>query len=203
MSLPKGLIVRVKCFALCLSVCACVSVVFFSIVLFVFVYFGDEEQECCYHHVPSGNAQSPIDKQDAFHYFRSELCSPVLHSEDAGLSMTLTAAWRLLVDDRECLALLEVWLMGSMPVSGSLSTRRIAGGHCVCALASSAFLLYRNALIDISEDLINKGTHSLLSLMELALLVSFWPLMECAKDFVGERGGTEAFLKPWIDLIVS
>lgn len=76
MSLPKGLIVRVKCFALCLSVCVCLSVVFFSTALFVFVCFGDEEQECRYHRVPSGSAQSPIDKQDAFHYFRSELCSP-------------------------------------------------------------------------------------------------------------------------------
>lgn len=127
-----------------------------------------------------------------------------MYSEDASLSMTLTAAWRLLVDDRECLALLEVWLMGSVPVpvSGSLSTRRIAGGHCVCALPSTAFLLYRNALIDIPEVLINKRTHSLLSLMELALLVSFWPLIEFTKDFVGEHGGTEAFLKPWINLIV-
>ena len=63
--------------------------------------------------------------------------------------MTLAAAWRLLENDRECLALLEVWLMGGVPVSGSLSTRRIAEGHCVCALASSVLLLYRNAFIDI------------------------------------------------------
>lgn len=113
---------------------------------------------------------------------------PSSHSEDAGLSMTLAAAWRLLADDRECLALLEVWLMGSVSLSGSLSARRIAEGHCVCALASSALLLYRNALIDIPEVLINKRTHSFLTLTEFALLVSFlffWPLMEFDKDFVG------------------
>lgn len=87
--------------------------------------------------------------------------------------MTLAAAWTLLADDRECLASLEVWLMGSVSLSGSLSTRRIAEGHCVCALASSALLLYRNALIDIPEVLINKRTHSFLILMGFALLVSF------------------------------
>lgn len=90
--------------------------------------------------------------------------------------MTLAAAWRLLADDRECLALLEVWLMGSVSVSGSLSTRRIAEGHCVCALASSALLLYRNALIDISEVLINKRTHSFPTLLGCTLLVSFFGL---------------------------
>ena len=75
--------------------------------------------------------------------------------------------------------------MGSVPVSGSLSTGRIAEGHCVCALASSAFLLYRNAFIDILEVLINKSKHSFL---RLTLLVSFfWPLIEWAKDFVGEK----------------
>lgn len=61
-------------------------------------------------------------------------------------------------------------------------------------LASSALLLYRNALIDIPEVLINKRTHSFLTLMGFALLVSFfWPLIEFAKDFVGERGGKEMF----------
>lgn len=98
---------------------------------------------------------------------------PLLHSEDAGLSMTLAAVWRLLADDRECLALLEVWLMDSVSLSGSLSTRRIAEGHCVCALASSDLLLYRNALIDIPKVLINKRTHSFLALIGFALLVKF------------------------------
>lgn len=84
--------------------------------------------------------------------------------------------------------------MGSVPVSGSLSTRRIAEGHCVCALASSV-LLYRNALIDIPEVLINKRTHSFPTLLGFALLISFfWPLIEFAKDFVGERGVTETLL---------
>lgn len=74
---------------------------------------------------------------------------PSSYSGDASLSMTLAAVLRLLKDDRECLTLLEVWLMGSVSLSGSLSSRRIAEGHCVCLLASSALLLYRNALIDI------------------------------------------------------
>lgn len=126
MSKPKGLIVRVKCFALCI----CFFFFFFSPVLFVFV-FGPE-QECCADLVPSRCVQSQIDKRDASCLFlssRSFVHSS--HSEDAGLSVTLAAAWRLLADDRACLALLEVWLMGSAPVSGSLSTRRIAEGHCV------------------------------------------------------------------------
>lgn len=85
--------------------------------------------------------------------------------------------------------------MGSVPVSGSLSTRRIAEGHCVCALASSALILYRNALIDIPEVIINKKTHSFLTLIGFALLLSFfWPLIEFAKNFVGEHGGTETLL---------
>lgn len=42
-----------------------------STVVFVFVCLGAEEEECSYHHVPSGSAQSQIDKQDAFHYFLS------------------------------------------------------------------------------------------------------------------------------------
>lgn len=63
-------------------------------------------------------------------------------------------------------------------MSGSLSTRRIAEGHCVCVLASSAPLVYRNALIDIPEVLINKGTNSFLTLMGFALSVSFfWPFL--------------------------
>lgn len=64
--------------------------------------------------------------------------------------------------------------MGSLSVSGSLSMGRIAEGHCVCKLASSAPLLYRNALIDIPEVLINKRTHSFLTLVWFALLVSFF-----------------------------
>lgn len=166
---------------------------------------GDEEKECSYNHAPSGSTQPQIDKQDAFHYFLStqSFVPPPSHSQDAGLSMTLAAAWRLLENDSECLALLEVWLMGSVPVSGSLSTRRIAEGHCVCALASSALLLYRNALIDIPEVLINKRTNSFLTLMGFALLVSFfWPLIEFAKDFVGERRDTKTLLMLWTDLIV-
>lgn len=43
----------------------------FPTVVFVFVYLGDEQEECSYRHVPSGSAQSQIDKQDAFHYFLS------------------------------------------------------------------------------------------------------------------------------------
>lgn len=66
--------------------------------------------------------------------------------------------------------------MGSVPVSGSLSTRRIAEGHCVCVLDSSALLLYRNALIDIPEVIINKRTHSFLTLIGFALLLSFFGL---------------------------
>ncbi len=77
---------------------------------------------------------------------------PSLHSEDAGLSVTPAAVWRLLADDRACLALLEVWLMGNVSLSGSLSTRRIAEGHFVCTLASSDLLLCRNALIDIPKS---------------------------------------------------
>lgn len=64
--------------------------------------------------------------------------------------------------------------MGSVSLSGSLSMGRIAEGHCVCALASSALLLYRNALIDIPEVLINKRTHSFLTLMGFALLASLF-----------------------------
>lgn len=90
--------------------------------------------------------------------------------------MTLAAAWRLLADDRECLALLEVWLMGSVSLSGSLSTRRIAEGHCVCALASSALPLGRNALIDIPEVLINKRTHSFLTRMGFCFVGKFFGL---------------------------
>lgn len=102
---------------------------------------------------------------------------PCSHSEDAaGLSMTLAAPQRLLADDRECLALLDVWLMASVSLSGSLSMGRIAEGHCVCTLPSSALLLYRNALIDILEVLINKRTHSFLTLTVFALLVSFFGL---------------------------
>lgn len=66
--------------------------------------------------------------------------------------------------------------MGSVPVSGSLSMRRIAEGHCVCAPASSALLLYRNALIDIPEVIINKRTHSFLTLIGFALSLSFFGL---------------------------
>lgn len=66
--------------------------------------------------------------------------------------------------------------MGSVPVSGSLSMRRIAEGHCVCAQPSSALLLYRNACIDIPRVLINKRTHSFLTLTGFALLVSFYGL---------------------------
>ena len=97
------------------------------------VCFGDKEQESSCHHVPLDSAQPQINKQDAFSGVLSaqSFCSPSF-SEDAGLFMTLAATWRLLVDDRECMALLEVWLMGSVPVSGSLSKRRIAEGHCVC-----------------------------------------------------------------------
>lgn len=103
----------------------------------------------------------------------------------------------------ECLALLEVWLMGDVPVSGSLSTRRIAEGHCVCALASSALLLYRNALIDIPEVLINKRTNSFPTLMGFSLLVSFFGLLIWfAKDFVGESRDTEILLMLWTSLIV-
>lgn len=57
--------------------------------------------------------------------------------------------------------------MGSVLVSGSLSAKRIAEGRCVCAPAPSALLLYRNALIDIPEVLINKRTHSFLTLIGL------------------------------------
>lgn len=142
-----------KCFALCVCVfpSSC-----FSTVVFVFVCLGVEEEECSYNYAPSGSAQSQIDKQDAFRYF---LSTQSLASQDA---------------DRERLALLEVWLMGSVPVSGSLSARRIAEGHCVYSLASSALLLYRNALIDIPEVLINKRTNSFLTLTGFALLLSFF-----------------------------
>lgn len=127
MSLPKGLIVRVKCFALFFP-----PLLFYSSLCLCVFVFEEEEEECSYHHVPSASAQFQINKQDAFHYFLSaQSFVPSSHSEDAGLSMTLAAAWRLLADDRECLALLEVWLMGSVSLSGSLSTRRIAEGHCV------------------------------------------------------------------------
>lgn len=77
--------------------------------------------------------------------------------------MTPAAVWRLLADDTQCMALLEVWQTGSLLLSGSLSMRRIAEGHCVCALALTAFLLYRNALIDILEVLINERMHIFLS----------------------------------------
>lgn len=71
-------------------------------------------------------------------------------------------------------------------------------------LASSALLLYRNALIDIPEVLINKRTHSFLTLMGFALLVSFfWPLIEFAKDFVGERGGKEMFAILFFFLVIE
>lgn len=136
MSIPKGLIVRVKCFALYVfSPC-------FSTVLFV---WKNVVTTMWYQAV-----QSPrlINRMLSIFPVCPELCCPP-HSEDAGLSMTLAAVWWLLRNDRECLVLLEVWLMASVSLSGPLSTRRIAEGHCVCSLASSALLLYRNALIDI------------------------------------------------------
>lgn len=66
--------------------------------------------------------------------------------------------------------------MATVSLSGSLSSRRTAEGHCVCELVSSAPLLYRNALIDILEVLINKRTHSFLTLMGFSLWVSFFGL---------------------------
>lgn len=170
MSAPKGLIVRVKCFALSIFFFSC----YFATVVFVFVCFRNEEEECSYHHVPLP-ARS-INRRLSTTSCPPRALFPLSHSEDAGLFMTLAAVWRLLVDDRECLALIEVWLMGSVALSGSLSTRRIAEGHCVCALASSALLLYRNALIDIPEVLINKRTHTFLTLVGFALLLSFFGL---------------------------
>lgn len=60
MSKPKGLIVGVNLFALCL---------FFSV--FFSVCLQDKKKECSYHCVPSAIAQSQIDKRDAFHSFLS------------------------------------------------------------------------------------------------------------------------------------
>lgn len=91
--------------------------------------------------------------------------------------------------------------MGSVSVSGSLS-RRIAEGHCVCVLASSAFLLYRNALIDIPEVLINKSTHSFPSLVVLSLLVSFLAFNRVGQEFCG-RAGTLLMLKQTSDRVIS
>lgn len=136
----------------------CFVFCFFSTVLFVFVCLGDKKKKnvvttMCHQAV---NSPRSINRMLSTTSCPPRALFPSLHSEDAGLSMTLAAVWRLLADDRECLALLEVWLMGSVSLSGSLSTRRIAEGHCVCALASSDLLLYRNALIDIPKVLINK-----------------------------------------------
>lgn len=66
--------------------------------------------------------------------------------------------------------------MASVSLSGSLSSSRTAEGHCACELVSSAPLLYRNALIDILEVLINKGTHSFLTLIGFSLWASYFGL---------------------------
>lgn len=102
--------------------------------------------------------------------------------------MTL-ATVRLLTDDRECLALFGVWLMGSVSLSGSLSTRRIAEGQRVCALPSSALRLERDTLIDIPEVLINKRTHTFLISYGVCFVGKvFWLRWGFFWD---EHGGTE------------
>lgn len=77
MSLEGGLIITVKCFALFLCV-FCVFVFSLAPHILFLCLFGDEEEEHSHHHMPSGSAQSGIDKVDAFlpRPVRPELCSP-------------------------------------------------------------------------------------------------------------------------------
>lgn len=81
----------------------------FDTVIFEFVCLGDEEEECSYHPVPSGSAQPQIDKRDAFlHFLSAQSFVQLLAFRKRWPVLTLAAVWKLLVDDRECLALLEV-----------------------------------------------------------------------------------------------
>lgn len=89
MSVPKGLIVRVKCFC---TVCFFVFFLGFSTEVFVFVCLGDEE-ECTYNYVPSA-AHSPrsINRMLSTTSCPPRASFPSVHSQDAGLSVTLAAA---------------------------------------------------------------------------------------------------------------
>lgn len=179
MSQPKGLIVRARCFALYICVCVC---------FFVFVCFGDAEEECGRRGVPSSRTQThgSINRMFSHYFLSAKSFFFSFFFRSSGLTVTSAPAWRLLADDRERWALLEVCLMAS--VSGSLSTRRIEEGHCDCSPASPVFfLLYRNAGIDIPEVLINKRTHSFPSLTELSLWASlvFLAFTMELEDFAG------------------
>lgn len=65
---------------------------------------------------------------------RGALFPVPLIQRDAGLDLTPAAVWRLLTEGGECWAL----LMASASLSGSLSTRGAAEGHCVCWWAGEA-----------------------------------------------------------------
>lgn len=78
---------------------------------------------------------------------------------DAGLDLTPAAGWRLLTDDGECWASLELWLMASVFVWVLVNEESSRRSLCLL-VGRRGPPLYRNALIDIPSVLINKRTHT-------------------------------------------
>lgn len=138
-SVPKGLIVSVKCLGLCV-LSPLLSFPFLPPPIFVFVCFCDDEEEKTPQLCAAGRHTAPpdrIDKRDTCRYFLSawRFVPRLRIHRDAGLDLTPAAVWRLLTDGGECWAL----LMASASLSRSLSTRGAAEGHCVCWWAGEAY----------------------------------------------------------------
>lgn len=136
-SVPKGLIVSVKC----LGVCVLSPLLFFpffppqSLSLCASAMMKKRERRS--YASPGGTRLPPrIDKRDTCRYFLSarRFVPRLRIQRDAGLDLTPAAVWRLLTDGGERWAL----LMATASLSGSLSTRGAAEGHCVCWWAGEA-----------------------------------------------------------------
>lgn len=70
---------------------------------------------------------------------------------EAGLDLTPAAVWRLLTEDGECWGFIRGLAAGQGPYQGAEQQK---------VIVSASSPLYRNALIDIPQVLINKRTHA-------------------------------------------
>lgn len=149
-----------------------------------------KKKKCHRSYAPPGDTRPPpIDKRDT--------CRPFLSARrfvprpriqrDAGLDLTPAAGWRLLTDEGECWASLELWLMASVFVWVLVNEESSRRSLCLL-VGRRGPPLYRNALIDIPSVLINKRTHTFADSGGVCFVATFffffWPLLELAKDSV-------------------